>query len=170
MLFTSCEKDDDLISYYGDSKKSYVKTCDKKINVEVTRCVRNPYGNVVLSFSLSTTRLSDTYVSICTGPWDGSPGKIGSDDTGYNYTNNYPHGYSNIDISVGGQQVGIYGWGQQVTLSNKKSVYGSAVFHSVSSNAKTVTLKLPISSNTPNYSLENDNLQFVNIPIGEPQQ
>ena len=64
MLFTSCEKDDELVSYYGDSKKSYVKTCDKKIKVEVTRCVRNAYGNVLLSFSLSTTRLSNTYVSI----------------------------------------------------------------------------------------------------------
>ena len=64
MLFTSCEKDDELVSYYGDSKKSYVKTCDKKIKGEVTRCVRNAYGNVLLSFSLSTTRLSNTYVSI----------------------------------------------------------------------------------------------------------
>lgn len=163
ILTVSCEKDE-LIDYYGDSKDSYVKTCDKCIKLELQRTVRNG-SNVVLTYKIWTDRLSDTYASMWTGSWDGSASVVGSDDTGRHYTNGYPYSYGNIDIYIDGKQVGTYGNGQMFTLTNEHPLYGRVVFELVSSDATAVTVKIPITSNTPNLTFSKDQIEFVNIPI-----
>lgn len=165
ILSVSCEKDE-LIDYYGDSKDSYVKTCDKCIKLELQRAVRDG-SNVVLTYKIWTDRLGETYASMWTGPWDGSASVVGSDDTGCHYKNGYPNSYGNIEIYIDGRQVGTYGNGQMFTLNKERPVYGRVVFKLVSKNATAVTVRIPITSNTPNLTFSKDQIEFVNIPIEE---
>lgn len=152
VLLTSCEEEE----------KSYVKSCDKSIGVSVQSVTRKG-STVTLTYRI-WSKVGQVYASQSTGPWDGSSSIVGSDDTGSQYRNGYPYENGNIEIYIGGNQVGTYGHGQMVTL-DLAGLTGRVVFKSVSSAATSVTVKISTTSNTPNLTFERDMIEFVNIPI-----
>ena len=143
-------------------QRSYVKSCDKSIGVSVQRITRSG-STVTLTYRI-WSKVGQVYASQSTWPWDGSSSIVGSDDTGNQYRNGYPYQSGNIEIYIGGNQVGTYGNGQMFTLDGI-GLTGTVVFKNVSSAATTVTVKIPTTSNTPNLTFECDMIEFVNIEI-----